>query len=1317
VSPTKKSGRPRRATWSQLRQRLQHTWQRARAWHHQLPSRIKRIVRRTTLWSANSLLGIVLVFSLTLVAAHLWLPTLTERKAEIESYLSSAIKNPVQFDTLGTFWDGLNPGIYVQGFQVQSSRTGQTAVRFKGVRLALAWWPLLTGRIEIRSLLLIEPHLVLERLADGGLHIAGVDQFQSGNETQQDFGAWLFRQQELAISNGELVWIDRQVPGQPETLTIDHLNAVLSNDGSRHRLDVHARFPRTLCGDCRLTADIDGQPLDGTDWRGEIRVQVRDLAVSGLPRIVRDRLPAGLEGTLNMRAESRWRLGRPIAIEGTTEAREVILPLPREQSPLKIRNLSTGFRWKGGQDSGELELQRLRLGLTRDPWYAGHVLLQYQPDKQRLLADRIDLGDVAAVASASKAEGKLFDWLRAVHPEGVLEKLEARIERKPDQPTDFRIDTRLHRWSFSANDRIPGVHNLSGTISATREGGELQLDSRLLRLDLPRVFEKPVEIRRLASIVRWRQDPDDWFLRVDQLDAKSQAGRVHGEMELRVPRDTSLSPVIKLQLEGEAGNGAYTADFIPLVLPEKLRSYLARAVIGGTVTRASAVLHGALHNFPFRDGKGKFEIQAHVENGIYEYLPGWEPLRGVEADLFFTGKEMLITANRASIRDVRVDRVAVAIEDFRAEQGAVITADARARGPLDSVIQVLAASGSPRLNAWIIPDMRAEGYGTLYLALGIPTRKLPDFEMNGEYRLSNNAVQFPFRHLRVEDLDGVLAFDQTGLRRGQVHSRFLGGETTLDARPDHNGQTRVRLQGRMQSAGLSGALGPFLAPHFSGDVPWRGELVLRPDANEWNAELDLGDFEIGLPAPLAKVRNEPLSLVLRTLPGGTRTRMPVEVQAGGRLNGSIVLDKDKDGAGWSLVHGRLGIGVRAGSLASHDGLQIGMRSPSLNADDWWALLRAGSDGEEKGGWIGAVTRFNAETEALEVFGRPFGRMQADIRHGPQGWSGTLNGEAVAGQFTLTREPRATGIPRASPYRVALDLERLLLPPAAASASRSIIDPRELPVVTVRSKSFRYGERDFGALDFAAQPEAEGWRISKLALARPEANATADGLWHIDRQGYQSSRFDLNVNSSDFGKTLAGLGHPNEALGGKLTLDSQWSWPDAPAAMELSQLSGEMSFKLSQGRMLRVEPGAGRVLGLFDIMTIPRYLTLDFSSLFGKGMVYNTIQSSLEVENGNAYTRNFLMDAAGANIDLNGRIGLAAQDLELEMGVTPKLLEELAITGGLIGGPAVGAAVAVLHTLAKKPFEKSTRVLYTVRGSWKNPSVVAVPTPDVETPPP
>ena len=78
--------------------------------------------------------------------------------------------------------------------------------------------------------------------------------------------------------------------------------------------------------------------------------------------------------------------------------------------------------------------------------------------------------------------------------------------------------------------------------------------------------------------------------------------------------------------------------------------------------------------------------------------------------------------------------------------------------------------------------------------------------------------------------------------------------------------------------------------------------------------------------------------------------------------------------------------------------------------------------------------------------------------------------------------------------------------------------------------------------------------------------------------------------------------------------------------------------------------------------------------------------------------------------LTSRIGLAARDLDLDIGVTPHLMEELALTGGLIGGPVVGAAVVVLHNLIKKPFEESTRIKYTVKGDWAEPIVSRLAAP-------
>jgi len=141
--------------------------------HQRLPQPVQRALWRTTHWTLHSTLGVVIAIALIFLAAHLWLPTLSERKDEIESYISAALGNPSTLDTLDTYWDGLNPGVRVKGLRVHFAATGAQAMQLKELRLSLAWWPLLTGRIEINSLVLVEPNLAIERQPDGRLRVSG----------------------------------------------------------------------------------------------------------------------------------------------------------------------------------------------------------------------------------------------------------------------------------------------------------------------------------------------------------------------------------------------------------------------------------------------------------------------------------------------------------------------------------------------------------------------------------------------------------------------------------------------------------------------------------------------------------------------------------------------------------------------------------------------------------------------------------------------------------------------------------------------------------------------------------------------------------------------------------------------------------------------------------------------------------------------------------------------------------------------------------------------------------------------------------------
>lgn len=1299
-----------------VKQRAQAARQALRALRQRLPPPLKRALRRTTRWTLHSMLGVLISIGLLFGAAYLWLPLLGENKAEIATYLSNTLGNPVTLDTLDTYWDGLNPGVRVQGVGVKSKASGEQAFRLKELRLSLSWLALLTGRIEINSLVLVEPSLRIERQPDGTLRISGLDASAMAATENTDFSNLLLAQKALVIENGELLWLDRRAGAVADRLLITRVALSLHNDGDRHQLNFRADFPPGLCKECRISATIRGNPVHDPSWGGEIRVQARALVVSNLPIILHDLLPKGLDGRFDLDITSRWRAARPEAVEGRLAVSDLRLPLADAPQPLAIQMLDTTLAWRGDSESWQLNLARLNLGLTRAPWPAGRVQLEVRPERVRFDVEHVEVADLTAFAISLPREHRFLDWLRAAQPSGNLNRLHLELSGPLTAPSGYRAQGELRAIQFGAYESLPGMRGLSGELALSEESGELRLDSSDLRIALPRLLREPLTLQRIASRIRWRQNPEDWLVQVQDLVVAARDGRGHGEVELRLPKDRSLSPVLKLDIGFSDGDGSQAAHYYPLILPDALRAWLERSVIAGRVTSGHVLYHGAIANFPFRDGKGRFEARAHVQGGVLDYLPGWAPLREIDADLYFTGTSMSITARHARVRSLEVGRTVVAIEDFLAPGGALITVQARVAGALQETLGVLIDSKTPLFTSLIPAGTRAEGNGNLILDLRIPARAPKASGIAGVYRFLNNNLELPVRALHVENIQGAMEFNETGLRAGKLNARLLGSEVIVQALPGvtPKAPARIEAHGSINQAGLGRLFGPALAPYLLGQVPWQLQLQTTGRGSRLRVESDLSGLEMRLPAPLAKAAGEPLSLVLAANIGAHELQV-IDLQAGTRAQGKLAFRQEP--AGWKFARGRIAIGEPVTQLPSAPGLHLSARMAGLNIDQWSPLLRAHlNDDSAPSSGLDLVTRVSAEVEALEASSREFGRLGLDLLRADGNWRGRLQGDSVSGQIAITRATNA-GLPLvvsnvAAPGRstIHLTLEKLSLPAARRNSEEPPPDPRALPPLHIRSQSFIFAGVPLGELEFSALPATQGWKIASLKLTRPESALTASGLWEIDSRAQHTSRVDASLTSADFGKLLETLGYPGEVVGGKLTVQSNWSWLGAPGTFQLSKTDGDLTLALNKGRIPKVSPGAGRLLGALDLRSITRYLSLDFSNVFSKGLTFDRMSAKVAVQQGNAYTRDLAIRTPGADLEIAGRIGLAARDLDLDIGVTPQLMEELALTGGLIGGPVVGAAVVVLHNLIKKPFEESTRIKYTVKGGWTDPVVTRLAPP-------
>jgi uncharacterized protein YhdP len=175
-------------------------------------------------------------------------------------------------------------------------------------------------------------------------------------------------------------------------------------------------------------------------------------------------------------------------------------------------------------------------------------------------------------------------------------------------------------------------------------------------------------------------------------------------------------------------------------------------------------------------------------------------------------------------------------------------------------------------------------------------------------------------------------------------------------------------------------------------------------------------------------------------------------------------------------------------------------------------------------------------------------------------------------------------------------------------------------------------------------------------------------------------------------------------GGQTIVQLDGTWLGSPAQFGLSRIAGTLQAKVGQGRILEVNPGAGRLLGLVSLQAIPRRLALDFSDFFRSGMSFDSIEGQFELRTGDAFTTDLVVKGPSADIKVSGRTGLSARDYDQELQVTPKVGGVLPVVGALAAGPVGVAAGLVAQGVLNSPINSMTRARYKVTGSWEKPQI-------------
>ena len=972
-------------------------------------------------------------------------------------------------------------------------------------------------------------------------------------------------------------------------------------------------------------------------------------------------------------------------------------------------------------------------------------------------ADRLDIAALARLAAQLPLGQAVGRALTELSPRGQVQELVARWEGPIDALRRYQFKARADGLAIAAAPAAsaphalgrPGFQNATLDIDASESGGRARLALDKGTLSFPGLFDRPdIALDKFETRLTWRITPAvgevPSAIEFNLADTRFANADVQGELTKARWRKVNGAPAAGRRYPGQldlAGTlsrarAAAVGRYLPLGLPEPVRHYVDRAISDGRITTASFKVTGDPAEFPYRvssaassaparaaaPSRGEFRITAKVEDVNFAYVPGtetqpvpaWPAFQRVAGEIVFDRTAMEIRNARARLWGLELTGINGAIKDLGQP---VLRIDGLVRGPAADLLRYVNTTPVAGWTGHALREASAGGAADLKLALELPLHALDHSTVQGSLLFAGNDVRVTAGTPLLVNTKARVAFTQQGFTVSGGSARVLGGDASFDGGSQADGSLRFNGQGVATAEGLrrAGELGAATraASALGGQTPYRLQLGVVRGRTEFLLTSPLTGLAIDLPAPLRKSAElaMPLRIETRVAADGP-LRDTLRIELGSALAAVYQRDLSREGAA-PVLRGAIGIAQPTPPLPER-GVQAVAAFGALDADEWRAALdRVGvASGEAavatEDGYVPRTLALRAQS--LVSDGRRLTNLVAgvsqDLVDGT--WRGSLDADQLGG-YVEYRAARGT----ANPGRIYARLARLALPPGDTTSVEELLAdaPSTVPALDIVIDAFELRGKRLGRLELeavnrgGARADRE-WRLTRLSLANPEALLTGSGQWQ-PQTGAQRMVLDFKLDLSDSGAFLDRLGFPGTVRGGKGRLTGQLSWAGSPLAFHVPSLDGKLELQLEAGQFLKAGPGAGRLLSVLSLQSLPRRLVLDFRDLFQEGFAFDNVSGDVTIDNGVAATRNLRMRGVQAAVLMEGQADLQRETQDLRVVVVPEINAGTASLAYAVINPAVGLGSFLAQMFLRRPLMAASTREFSVQGTWADPKVERV----------
>lgn len=1184
-------------------------------------------------------------------------------KGLLEDNLSQVFGRPVMIDEVKTVWRGVSPRVQINGFNVASDVEGESALAFESISAELSPSSLLLLWPRFTQFAVERPVVEIVSLGAKRLQIAGIElkSNKSLGFNPKRLVSWLMNHESAVWLNGEVIW--RRPNGEIQRYR--DISFVYQRLKQERSFSIAATTPK---GAVAFRSEVDGNPLSEQDWDASLEV-------------------LGDQGKQILSSED-----------------------------LSL-NVDDG--------SGLVKLKTLDVERIRDL-----ILLTGLADD--------------------------FTWLLEAQLAGRLHDLEFGFSGSLLEFANWSISAAASGVGFKSTSQTPAINNLRGQLKASADGGQFLFFTQDSLFEWSRMFDQAFPIKRAQGEFAWRFNPGgevvvsltdgeivDDNASVSNINASckfDQRGRkvsnfaelftIESVAQLNYQDgdvvdsgDSASSSMRPLIVDASADFEMGNLSAIQYYLPNdpriaKFRTWAERAFLGGQASNGTASYRGELSRNAIHVGKAELEASADFEavEIDYGYQRAWPKVNKGRGRATIKNNLLNIIPDEVFLDKYPLSNADLQIVDlFKRDRYLALQGDVSMALPegIDFLFK------GPLIAPDKVPDelpIKADR-GTVDISLGvtIPLNKINSAKVEGTAYVKNGRAWLPPK-VPLEKVNATIQFTEQSVSSDGISARFLGSEavaklvTTKQAQPPI---MRIDASGTASVEKLEPWVGEHLLTWFEGKAPWQGSVAIDGAKIEITGKSQLQGVTVNAPAPLAKTAQQSVPLSLSLVTGGTKVQQKLVVNYGNRARAQLqakaltspVLRGESPSRTSLFDEALISIGNKATAQSKRPakGVNFDIQQDDIDLDQWLSAIVDLAEYEPKNKtdnteFLDAMRNVRVSARNPFFLGRQFGAFELSaLSVDGAYWIGSLNGENING--TMKLQPRTT----IGNYEFNLSYlslgEQLDINNIPAPIDYSL-DPSSYPVVSLNIDSFRLTGKNLGRLRLKGEPVGERWLLSNFQMVHRGIKTTASGSWVNNNELGSITSFDFDTKIDEAEGVLDDMAFDGFIKKGKGSINGNLSWLGAPHDFEYARLNGDFDMRISDGELVKVEPGGGKLLGLLNFNAIARRITLDFRDVFASGLTFDRMQYTGVFSEGEAIMRDAFVFTPAVFVRMEGKINLHKELIDMEIHMSPELGGNLALLSAL-ANPAAGAVVFITQRIFKDEMRNSSFRSYRALGTWED----------------